>query len=247
MSYSFFVDTSRCTACRGCQIACKEWYELPANKTRQTGSHQNPPDLNVNNYKLVRFSEHLEGEKIRWNFFPDQCRHCIDPPCVYIGQNYEDDAVFQDTKTGAVVYTDKTRKIPKDGFDSMREACPYDIPRRDPATGRISKCSMCYDRLVRGLKPVCVDVCPTGTMNFGERSQMLTLAEERLARVKKDHPKTILADVEDVNVIYLLTDLPENYHEYSVAQGSSGLNRHQFLAGIAAPFKRAGKVLSKSV
>jgi hypothetical protein len=57
---AFFIDLSRCTACRGCQIACKEWNELPANATKQRGSHQNPPVLNPNNFKVVRFNEHLE-------------------------------------------------------------------------------------------------------------------------------------------------------------------------------------------
>ena len=247
MPYSFFVDTSRCTACRGCQIACKEWHELPANKTRQTGSHQNPPDLNANNYKLVRFSEHLENGVIRWNFFPDQCRHCIDPPCVQIAEDYEEGAMIKDAETGAVVYTDKTSKISQEGFEEIRGACPYDIPRRNASTGKIVKCDMCFDRISRGLKPVCVGVCPTGTMNFGERNQMLALAKKRLAKLKKEFPKAMLADPDEVNVIYLLTDLPENYCEYAVAQGNADMNRQQFLAGLAAPFKRAGRALSKSV
>ena len=54
MPKAFFIDTTRCTACRGCQIACKEWNELKPNSTLQQGTHQNPPDLNPNNYKLVR-------------------------------------------------------------------------------------------------------------------------------------------------------------------------------------------------
>jgi formate dehydrogenase iron-sulfur subunit len=79
MPKAFFIDTSRCTACRGCQIACKEWNELPPTRPSSAATHQNPPDLNVNNYKLVRFSEHMPGWRaVRWYFFPDQCRHCID-------------------------------------------------------------------------------------------------------------------------------------------------------------------------
>ena len=49
MPKSFLIDTSRCTACRGCQMACKDWHNLPAIATKQTGTHQNPPDLNPNN------------------------------------------------------------------------------------------------------------------------------------------------------------------------------------------------------
>ena len=70
MPKAFFIDTSRCTACRGCQIACKEWNELPANATKQSGSHQNPPDLNPNNFKVVRFNEHLEKGTDPLEFFP---------------------------------------------------------------------------------------------------------------------------------------------------------------------------------
>ncbi|BBO75690.1 formate dehydrogenase 2 subunit beta (cytochrome c-553) [Desulfosarcina widdelii] len=243
MAKSFLIDTSRCTACRGCQIACKEWFELPANKTKQTGSHQNPPDLNPNNYKIVRFSEHLEGNTIRWYFFPDQCRHCIDPPCVAVGGDIVEGAIIHDKKTGAVVYTDKTRQLSEETFEEMRESCPYNIPRRDPTTGRISKCTMCNDRVVRGLLPVCVQVCPTGAMNFGEREEMLTLAQKRLARVKKEHPKAMLADPDDVNVIYLLVDDPTKYYEFSVAQFIPGLDRKAFLAKLGSPLRKGVRSL----
>ena len=54
---TILVDVSRCTGCRGCQVACKQWNELPATDTVQTGSYQNPPDMNGDTYKIVRFSE----------------------------------------------------------------------------------------------------------------------------------------------------------------------------------------------
>ena len=82
MPKAFLIDTTRCTACRGCQVACKEWHDLPANSTKQRGSHQNPPDLNPRNLKIVRFHEHLDARgNVVWNFFPDQCRHCLTPIC----------------------------------------------------------------------------------------------------------------------------------------------------------------------
>ena len=52
---SFFIDTTRCTACRGCQAACKQWNQNPATKTtQQAGTYQNPPDLNASTFKLVQ-------------------------------------------------------------------------------------------------------------------------------------------------------------------------------------------------
>lgn len=49
---TILVDVSRCTGCRGCQVACKQWNELPATDTVQTGSYQNPPDMNGDTYKI---------------------------------------------------------------------------------------------------------------------------------------------------------------------------------------------------
>ena len=240
MPKSFLIDTSRCTACRGCQIACKEWHELPANKTTQYqwGSHQNPQDLNPNNYKLVRFSEHLEDGVIRWNFFPEQCRHCAVPPCKELGDVYVEEAIVQDEKTGAVLFTEKTKKFSAEEAEEVREACPYNIPRRNDQTGLMNKCTMCNDRVHAGMLPACVKVCPTGTMNFGEREEMLALAEKRLATLKKKWPKAMLADPDDVNVIYLLTDDPANYFEHAVAEANMGpMSKKQFLATLARPFK----------
>lgn len=240
MSKSILVDTSRCTACRGCQIACKEWHELPANKTYQVGwgSHQNPQDLNPNNYKLVRFSEHLEDGVVRWNFFPDQCRHCDIAPCKETGDMYIEEAITQDEKTGAIIYTSKTKGFNDEQFEEIREACPYNIPRRDKKTRLLSKCTMCNERIHNGMPPACVKVCPTGAMQFGDREEMVKLGEERLAKLKKTWPEARLADPDSVNVIFLLIDEPENYHKFAVAQADVGpVSKKQFLATLARPIK----------
>ena len=236
MPKTFLIDTSRCTACRGCQIACKEWHGLPANKTKQRGSHQNPPDLNPNNYKLVRFHDYIDEDGvIRWNFFPEQCRHCDLAPCKETGDMYHEGAILQDEKTGAIVFTDMTRKFSKEEAEEIREACPYNVPRRDEATGVMSKCTMCNERIHAGMLPACVKVCPTGAMSFGDREDMLKLAEERLAKVKRTFPKATLADPDDVNVIYLLTDTPDTYFEHAVAAVSGPLSRKEFLAKVMKP------------
>ena len=240
MPKTILIDTSRCTACRGCQIACKEWHELPANKTYQVGwgSHQNPQDLNPNNYKLVRFNEHLDGDVVRWNFFPDQCRHCDMAPCKGTGDMYVDDAIVKDEGTGAVVFTQKTKAFSKEQFEEIREACPYDIPRRDEKTGVLSKCTMCNERIHSGMLPACVKVCPTGAMNFGDREDMLRLAKTRLEALKKTWPSAMLADPDDVNVIYLLIDEPKNYHTKAVAEAKLGpMTKQQFFATLARPVK----------
>lgn len=245
MAKTIFIDTTRCTACRGCQLACKEWYELPANKTFQTGTHQNPPDLNPNNYKLVRFSEHLIEDKVEWYFFPDQCRHCLNPPCLGAAETVLEGAVIQDEATGAVIFTDISAQLSKEDFEYVRESCPYDIPRRDEKTGRMTKCVMCIDRIRAGMPPACVRACPTGTMNFGEREDMLKLAQSRLETVRKKHPNAMLADPHDVNVIYLLENEPQRYHTHSVAQVSP-VDRKRLFASMNTSLSRIRTAMDRS-
>ncbi len=237
MGKTFFVDLTKCTACRGCQVACKQWKKLPAEKTVNTGSHQNPPDLSGKTLKVVRFSEQVIDGKLNWLFLPEQCRHCIDPPCVAASE--VEGSMIHDPKTGAVVYTGLTAK---ENFEDIRDACPYDIPRLNEATGEIVKCDMCNDRVHAGMLPACVATCPTGAMNFGDRVDMLNKAEKSLKAAKGKFPKAELVDAEDVRVIYLVAFPPKYYHEKLTAYGAltprGPLTRKEFLAKLASPVKR---------
>ena len=71
MSKTFFIDLTKCTACRGCQVACKQWKKLPAEKTENWGSHQNPKDLSGVTLKLVRFEEVETDGKCNGCSFPN--------------------------------------------------------------------------------------------------------------------------------------------------------------------------------
>ncbi len=216
MPKAFLIDTTRCTACRGCQLACKEWHNLPANVTKQRGSHQNPPDLNPNNLKIVRFHEHLDEKgNVVWNFFPDQCRHCLTPICVDLANLAVPGSMIQDKDTGAVLVTEKCAQLSPADINAIVKACPYNIPRYNEQTKMLTKCDMCIDRVSAGLQPMCVKTCPTGAMMFGERAEVLEEAQKRLARIKERYPKARLVDTEEVSVIYLLAEEPKFYHEFA--------------------------------
>ena len=217
MPMTFFIDTSRCTACRGCQVACKEWHDLRANKTLQRGTHQNPPDLNPYNYKVVRFAEYKKAGRPVWYFFPDQCRHCDSPACKEAADNYVEGAIVKDSATGAVLFTERTRELTPEQVEEVIMYCPYNIPRLDKETGILHKCDMCIDRVRNNLLPMCVKTCPTGAMNFGERSRMLGLADQALSKLKKDCTEAQLVDPEDVNVLFLVAEDPKKYIQ--AAQG----------------------------
>ncbi len=208
---SFFIDTSICTACRGCQVACKQWHNLPAEKTKNRGTYENPADLSFVTYKLVRFSEVVVDGKFKWLFFPEQCRHCLEAPCLETADDPK--AIFKDPATGAIIFTAQTKNL---DTQEIIDACPYNIPRaaRD---GTLAKCDMCIDRVENGLLPACVLTCPTGAMSFGDREEMLALAKKRAAVVKGAR----LLDAADARVIYLVTEKPSLYHKFAVASNTA--------------------------
>ncbi len=212
---SFFIDTTLCTACRGCQVACKQWHYLPAEKTVNRGTYQNPADLSFVTYKLVRFEEVVVGGKLKWLFFADQCRHCLEPPCEMTADDPK--AIFSDSATGAVLYTANTKKL---DAQAVVDSCPYNIPKA-AKDGTLAKCDMCIDRVENGLLPACVKTCPTGAMNFGDREEILAMAKKRLAAVKKTDRKAKLLDPDDIRVIFLVTEDPKLYHKFAMASNTA--------------------------
>jgi formate dehydrogenase iron-sulfur subunit len=204
--YSILVDTSKCTACRGCQIACKQWNGLPATHTKNEGTHENPMDLSADTWKIVRFSEgpSKDGNPY-WHFFSEQCRHCLSPGCMAEAENGE---IIQDENTGAVIFTPKTKDL---NYKATRDGCPYDIPRQDPKTKQLFKCTMCFDRITNDMIPACVKSCPTGAMVFGERPKILEMVKARVEELSRRFPKAMAINPEDVRVIYIVNDDPKKY------------------------------------
>ncbi|MCL5122974.1 MAG: formate dehydrogenase [Deltaproteobacteria bacterium] len=204
--YSFLVDTSKCTACRGCQIACKQWNGLPGTQTKNEGTYENPLDLSADTWKIVRFSEGSSKDGAPfWHFFSEQCRHCLSPGCM---AEVENDEIVQDEKTGAVLFTPKTSKL---NYKVTRDGCPYDIPRQDPKTKRLFKCTMCFDRITNDMVPACAKSCPTGALVFGERPKILEMVKDRVQDLVKKYPKAKAINPEDVRVIYIITGEPQQY------------------------------------
>ena len=239
MTKAFFIDTTTCTGCRGCQIACKQWKKLPAEKTVNRGSFQNPEDLSFSTYKLVRMSEAEINKKLQWLFFPDQCRHCTEPPCLESAG--EPQAIYKDKATGAVLYTKVTKDL---DAESIIQSCPYNIPRKG-ADGSLAKCDMCIDRVSNGLLPACVKTCPTGAMNFGEYKDMREFARWRLAEVKHRYPQATLLNPDKVRVIYLVAYNPNLYWEFAVASErefdiTRAVAMQQMLSPLRSFFARLG-------
>ncbi len=196
---AIYIDISKCTACRSCQVACKNWNQLKAEQTQNTGSHENPPDLSAHTWNRIRWIEQHQNGKIAWNFFSDRCRHCDPPDCKSIADTFVEGAVIKE-KSGAVIFTDKIKSIDP---DEILSACPYTIPRFDETTRMFYKCTFCSDRITYGLLPACVKACSTGALNFGEKAKMLQMAKDR---VKQLAYNALLYPGEEYNTFWVLPD-----------------------------------------
>ena len=112
------------------------------------------------------------------------------------------------------------------------------------ADGTLAKCDMCIDRVENGLLPACVETCPTGAMNFGERDEILALAKKRLSEARKKFPKAVLIDPDDVRVIYLTAFDPALYYENAMADaGHFDMSRKMALKRMVRPVAGAASRL----
>lgn len=183
---AILVDTSKCTACRGCQVACKQWNELPAEETTfftAGAGYQNPPNLSANTYCLVTFklSEQTNGDP-DWLFRKKQCMHCTDATCIEVCP-YSGEAMQKDKDTG-FVFVNRDNCL---GCGLCRDNCPFGIPKLTEGTDAKSyKCWACLDRLTEGAvtgdipQPACAKTCPSGAITYGDRTTMISDGKARV-------------------------------------------------------------------
>lgn len=193
----FLVDTSRCIGCRSCQVACKQWNKLSADATANKGTFENPRDLTPALYNRIKFVESETSGTVTWQFFNERCMHCGDAGCMKVCPS--PGALYR-TKDGIVAYN-KEKCI---SCKYCVSACPFNIPRYD-ADDKVSKCHLCLDRIGGGMTPACAKACPTETLKFGKRADLIA---------KATGAKKKLYGVDDLNglgVVYALEGPPEQY------------------------------------
>ena len=200
------IDLSKCTGCRGCQLACKQWNQQPARQTVNEGTYQNPPDLQWNTWTLIRFQEvETKDQGLKWLFRKDGCMHCTDAACVKV------------CPSGALYYTGVGSVDIKNelciGCKECIAACPFSIPRYNAETDKVTKCSLCTDRIMADLPPSCVRACPTGALQIGPKEAMLKKAYERASELGGD--ASVYGDkfVDGTHVLYVLPEKAEVYEK----------------------------------
>jgi formate dehydrogenase iron-sulfur subunit len=196
---ALLLSPELCIGCRGCQTACKSWNQLPGIATKNTGSTQNPPDLEPAAYNIIRYSEiPSQTAGVRWLFVSRRCMHCGDAGCMKICP--APGALYR-TKEGAVAFN-KDKCI---GCKLCVAACPFDVPRYDE-NNKVEKCHLCFDRLAAGLEPACAKVCPTNAIRYGGRDELIGLAKK--AGYNKVYGET---DLDGLGALYAFKDPPKLY------------------------------------
>ncbi len=202
------IDVSKCMGCRGCQVACKQWNQLAADKTEFTGTYQNPPRLSGKTWTLVEFIEPADFDKNpRWLFRKRSCLHCTDATCQMVCPT----GAIKKRRDG-IVHIDQSICT---GCKYCVETCPFGTPHPDWDTGTAKKCRMCLDRVADGLKPACATTCPTGAISFGTRTAMLALAGKRSDALRKENPQSnpYLYGEKELGGLGVMFLLPENEPE----------------------------------
>ena len=178
----FLTDATLCIGCKACEVACKQWNQLPADSPAgsppvMTGySYDNTVDLGATTWRHVAFVERPTADGIAWLMLSDVCKHCVHAGCL--------DAC----PTGAIVRTEFGTVVIQDdvcnGCGYCVPACPFGVPQLDHADGGSHKCTLCYDRLGGGLTPACAAACPTGSIRFGEVTELRQIGRDRVAALR---------------------------------------------------------------
>ena len=149
--YGFYIDSSKCTGCKTCQLSCKDNKDL---------------DVGVNYRRVYEYAGGnwvKDGDAWQQDIFSYYlsiaCNHCFEPACAKVCpsgamRKREDGFVVVDTETCI-------------GCKYCSMACPYGAPQYNAEKGHMTKCDGCYERVADGKQPICVESCPLRALEFG--------------------------------------------------------------------------------
>ena len=154
--YAFHINLSACSGCKTCQVACKDKNDL-------------------NQGQLWRRVYEIEGgewqkengawDRLPWSYYISMsCNHCSDPECVKACPT-----TAMHINGQGIVLVDHEKCM---GCGYCSWACPYEAPKPDPLTGRMTKCDFCNDKISTGGIPSCVESCPMRALDFGTLTEL---------------------------------------------------------------------------
>jgi formate dehydrogenase iron-sulfur subunit len=235
----FYTDTTVCIGCKACEVACKQWNQIPADGFEFTGnSYDNTRELSASSWRHVKFIEQFadvlppppspNGRQSldvvaaeprgadatplanRWLMMSDVCKHCVAAPCQ------------QACPTGAIIYNEFGNVYIQpdicNGCTYCVAACPFGVITRSTISGHARKCTLCYDRQKDGLVPACAKACPTQSIQFGPIDELRGRARERVEALRQRgvpgayvYGDAPTETYTELHSFYLLVDRPEVY------------------------------------
>jgi formate dehydrogenase iron-sulfur subunit len=196
--HGILYDSSICIGCRACEKACAKAHDLPVPEDelipgvlRKTSENQR---CVINSYETE------QGEV----YVRNQCMHCNEPACAAACLTQ---AMYK-TKEGPVIW----REDKCMGCRYCMISCPFDVPKFDynSTNPKIQKCDMCYDRIVKGELPVCVETCGDALF-FGTRRELIAEARKRITEWPEMYVDNIYGEAVAGGTGYLyLTPVPQN-------------------------------------
>jgi formate dehydrogenase iron-sulfur subunit len=222
----FYTDTTVCIGCKACEVACKQWNQLPADGFAWSGnSYDNTQSLSAESWRHVKFVEQFpsrNGSRVpldvvppaagpgRWLMMSDVCKHCAAAPCQHA------------CPTGAIVTNEFANVYIQpdicNGCAYCIAACPFGVITRSHFDGHAHKCTLCYDRQKDGLVPACAKACPTASIQFGPIDELRERGRKRVEELhRRGEPAAYLYgdaptdSYSELHSFYLLVDKPSVY------------------------------------
>jgi formate dehydrogenase iron-sulfur subunit len=217
---AFLTDVTVCIGCKACEVACKEWNELPDDGFTWSGkSYDNTLALGASTWRHVLFLEQdrsmgsqltTSEEPFRWQFLSDVCKHCANAGCL------------EACPTGSIVRTELgTVFVQPDicnGCGYCVVSCPFGVIDKRPVDGRAFKCTFCYDRQRAGLVPACAKACPTQSIQFGNLDELRNRAKDRVDELhERGYQDARIYDPQETSVagihaFFVILGQPETYN-----------------------------------
>lgn len=149
---AFYVDMTKCTGCKACQVACKTVNETPLGVTWRRV-------VEMAGGEWVKDGDQDVPSNVFAYFVSVACMHCEDALCTEVCPTT---AIHK--RDDGIVVIDEDKCI---GCRYCEWACPYSAPQFDSDRGVMTKCHFCYELQAAGEKPACVDACPFRALDFG--------------------------------------------------------------------------------
>jgi formate dehydrogenase iron-sulfur subunit len=210
----FYTDTTVCIGCKACEVACKQWNQLPADGFHWTGnSYDNTGELSATSWRHVKFIEQFpagvrdQGSGVSEDNANRASLPLVSPPSSLapdpwpltpagrwlmmsdVCKHCVAAPCQQACPTGAILHNEFANVYIQpdvcNGCSYCIAACPFGVITRASFDGHAYKCTLCYDRQGDGLVPACAKACPTASIQFGPVEELRERARARVAQLHR--------------------------------------------------------------